>query len=229
MPVVTDINLTLDTVQLMHRQGIGTPEKAKPGVTALSGELLNMVNEQHLLQPAIAYEIYNVVGIERERLSLDGGKILHGRILSSSLSQAKALSIVIYTIGPGLEEMVTAYFQQSEPLKATLLDGIGNAFLDSLSQQVCRIVSREAASRGYRASGPLTPGVPGWPISDQATLFRLVPAGAAGIHLTPQAMMVPRKSLSTVYGLGTNVPDWTAAEACRRCNLKNTCSYRLRS
>jgi hypothetical protein len=32
-----------------------------------------------------------------------------------------------------------------------------------------------------------------------------------------------------VFGLGDDIKEWTAAEVCRRCNLKNTCPYRLHS
>ena len=229
MPVILDITLTLDTEQLLYRQGIGAPDRVKPGVVAQTKGLLDSVYEKHLLKPAIAYQIHTVTGMERDRLHLEDGTVLHSRLLSVSLSGAKALGIAIYTIGAGLEETVSDYFQRNEPLKAFLLDGIGNSFLDSLSHQVCQIMSREASSRGYKASSPVNPGVPGWPISDQQALFRLVPAGEAGIHLTEHAMMVPRKSLSTAFGIGTEVPEWTQAESCRRCNLKDTCPYRLRT
>jgi hypothetical protein len=229
MPIIKDITLTLDMERLANRQGIGTPGNVKPGIMALTQELLDSVHKQHLLLPAIAYEIYKVTAISGDRLTLENGTALHGRLLATQVAQAKVLGVAVYTIGSRLEDRVYDHFQQGEPMKGLLLDGIGNAFLDSLSQQVCQVMSREAATRGHQSGSPLNPGVPGWPIADQPTLFCLVPAEEAGLSLTPLAMMMPRKSLSAVFGMGSNLPEWSQADACRRCNLNDSCSYRIRA
>ena len=128
-----------------------------------------------------------------------------------------------------LEEKVTEYFTRNDPLRAVILDGIGNTAVDSLAQETCQLIKQEAASRNYEASSPFSPGMTGWPISEQWHLFRLVPAEQIGVRLTSSAMMVPRKSISLVIGIGQDMPIWTQSEVCDRCNLKKTCHYRVRT
>jgi hypothetical protein len=108
-----------------------------------------------------------------------------------------------------------------------ILDGIGSSAVDILAQEACQFVKRETASSGYKTSSPLSPGMEGWPLSEQHQLFRLVSAEEVGVHLTSLAAMVPRKSVSMAVGIGLEMPTWTQAEVCGRCNLKETCAYKV--
>jgi hypothetical protein len=71
--------------------------------------------------------------------------------------------------------------------------------------------------------------MPGFPISEQWRLFELVPAEEIGVSLTPYGIMIPRKSISMVIGIGLQMTIWTQAEVCARCNLKETCLYRIQT
>jgi len=227
MPVIYDIRLNLDMEQVLRRQGIRDRAKLRPQFTTLSRELLDIINELHLLRPAIAYELHPVVQVSNDKLWLGSGMVLQGCLLARLLGSAVELAAIVCTIGPHLEEKVADYFAQNDPLRAVLLDGIGSAAVDILAQEACKLVQREAALRGYEASSPFSPGMHGFPLTAQWTLLRLVPAGQIGVHLTSSAMMVPCKSTSMVLGLGPEMPTWTQAEACQRCNLNSTCRYRV--
>jgi hypothetical protein len=69
----------------------------------------------------------------------------------------------------------------------------------------------------------------GFPISGQWQLFQLVPAEKIGVSLTSSGVMVPRKSISLVIGIGTQMKSWTQKEVCDRCTLKKTCVYRIQT
>jgi len=213
--------------QALRGQGTGKRAKLQPELVDLCRELLAAVNELHWLEPAIAYEFYPISAVYPDRLLLEGDTVFSGRLLPSLVAEARELGVVVSTIGPRLEEEVAGYFRRNEPLRGLLLDGIGNAAMDSLSHQVCQFMSREASSRGYKASSPLSPGMPGWSITEQRRLFRLVPAEQIGVRLTSAAMMGPRKSTSMVVGIGPDMPAWTEAEGCNRCGLKRTCPYKV--
>lgn len=227
MPVIRDIPITLDMERVLRYQGIGERSNLQPQSMDLLAELLAIVNDSHLLEPAIAYELHPINKMQHNQLRLENGAVLHGTLLPSLLTSARELAAVVCTIGPRLEEKVAYYFASNEPLRGLMLDGIGSAAVEALSQEACRFVEREAASYGYRASGPLNPGMSGWPISDQWHLFRLAPAEQIGIRLTSLAVMVPRKSMSMVIGMGAELPAWKQGEACSRCNLKETCPYKV--
>lgn len=55
----------------------------------------------------------------------------------------------------------------------------------------------------------------------------LVPIEQIGVQLSSSGMMIPRKSFSMVIGFGAEMPTWTRAEACARCNLAKTCRYKV--
>jgi len=67
----------------------------------------------------------------------------------------------------------------------------------------------------------------GLPLAEQWALFQLVPAEQIRVRLTSSAMVISHKSISMVIGVGQDMPTWTQAEACERCNLKETCRYRV--
>ena len=229
MPVIRDVRLNLKFNELLRRQGLKEYSRVKPEIKNQVREVLETVRSECLLEPAIVYEIYPVTGVSGDRIVLGESGALTGRLLTSILAEARELVVVVCTIGSKLEKRVTDYFHQEEPVRGLLLDGAGSAAVDSLTQEACRLVTREALPRGYQASSPLGPGIDGFPISEQWSLFKLVPAEEIGVSLTASGIMVPQKSTSMVIGLGLQMATWTRAEACARCNLRNTCLYKVRA
>ncbi len=227
MPVVCDVRLTLETSNVLRRQGVREYSKLKSEIETITNELLIIVNDDSLLEPAIAYETYPVIEVGHQQISLEGNVVLHGAILPSVLGEAKEVAVAVCTVGPRLEGKVTDYFNGGESLRGLLLDGIGSAAVNTLSFELCQLMSAEASLRGYQASSPLGPGGPNFPLSEQWQLFELVPAEEIGVSLTSSGVMVPRKSLSMVIGMGPQMRNWTKVESCAHCNLRETCRYRL--
>jgi hypothetical protein len=111
-----------------------------------------------------------------------------------------------------------------DPVLGLALDGLGSAAAEALAAQVAHHFEDGAEAEGLQASLPLSPGMVGWPVAEgQAELFALVDPGQAGIRLTENGMMVPRKSVSFVLGIGAGLA--THASACDFCNLRQTCRY----
>lgn len=227
MLIVSDIRLTLDMNQVLRREGIREYSNLRPEIKNLIRELLGSVRKLHLLEPAIAYEIYPVTEMNQDQLYLRDNAVLHSPLFPSVLSEVKKLAAIVCTIGLKLEAKVTDYFARNDPLRAILLDGIGSAAVDSLTQEVCKFMIYEASLCGYQASSSFSPGMPGFPISEQWRLFELVPAEQIGVSLTPSGMMVPRKSLSMIVGIGPQMPTWAQTEFCARCSLRKTCTHRI--
>ena len=229
MPIICDIPLSLKTREVLRREGFKEYSRIKPEIKGLILALLESVKDAHLLEPAVVYEFYTITKMTSSQVSLEGNKAVHGSLLPSTFPQAKELAIVVCTIGPKLEKHVTAYTNQGETLRSVLLDGIGSAAMDSLAQEACKFIAGEALSRGYQVSSPISPGMPGLPIAEQWHLLELVPAGEIGVSLTSSGIMVPRKSVSMIIGIGLQMKTWTRAEGCARCNLSKTCPYRIQA
>jgi hypothetical protein len=226
MPIIRDIPLSLKTWEVLRRQGLGGGAKVRPEIGILVQELVGTVRKSHLLEPAVAYEIYAVTDITQRKLSLDSDLAGHLPLLQL-IPGAKEMTIAVCTIGPRLEKKVTDYTSQGEPLRGMLLDGIGSVAVDSLAEEFCKFVANEASSRDYEAGSPINPGMPGLPITTQWALLELVPAQQIGVSLTSSGMMIPRKSVSMIIGIGPQMATWTRAEVCARCHLSKDCPYRI--
>ncbi len=227
MPVVRHIPLKLEPRNLMRRQGIKQHGRLRPEMKKLIDEMLALVDRDSLLEPTVVYEIYPIVEVRDKQVILSGGAVLKGTRPSKVLKDARELAVVVSTIGPALENRASEYFRLGEPVRGFLLDGIGSAAIDALYQETCARLLRQAEERGYQTGSRLSPGTAGFPISEQQTLFKLVPAGEIAVSLNPSGMMLPQKSASMVMGLGPKMATWTQAEACARCHLKKTCLHRV--
>jgi len=229
MPVIRDIPLSLKTREVLRREGFRGHSKIRPKIKNLILELLANVESAHLLEPAVAYKYYKVTRMSPSQVSLEGDKAIQGPLLHTIFPEAKELAVVVCTIGPKLEKQATDYFSKGEPLRGMLLDGIGSAAVDMLVPEACRRIASESSPRGHQTSSPVSPGWPGLPLTEQWNLFELVNTQEIGVSLTASGIMVPRKSVSMVIGIGPQMATWTQAEVCARCNLRKTCPYRIQA
>jgi len=198
-----------------------------PEIKQLLHDLLAKAKQANLVAPAIAVEFHKI-GPFRQRLKQAIGNAGgHGSRFSLILTSAREIAVAVGTIGHHLENKSAQYTGSKEPLKALIIDSIGSAAIDSLSQQACQYIGRKASSQGYQASSPLSPGMPGLPLSAQTDLFRLLPTEQIGVSLNSGQMMVPRKSISMLFGLGPNMPTWSQTEVCADCSLKKDCRHRV--
>jgi hypothetical protein len=227
MPVIRDTPLSLKTSEVLRRQGLGGGAKVRPEIGLLIRELLASLKKSHLLEPAVAYEHYTVRSMNDSQISLEGDKALRGPLLPAIFPEAKELVVILSTIGPKLEKQVTDYSKNGAALQGMTLDGIGSAAVDKLVSEVLRLIANEVSSRGYEISSPVSPGMPGFPLSEQWNLLGLVNADEIGVRLTASGVLVPRKSTSMVIGIGPQMTRWTQAEVCARCSLSETCHYKV--
>jgi hypothetical protein len=216
-------------MDVLRRQGFRGNSKIRPEIKSLILELLASVNSAHLLEPAVAYKYYQVTEVSSGQVSLEGEKAIQGSLLSKIFPEAKELAVLVCTIGPKLEKQATDYSKSGETLRGMIMDGIGSAAVDMLTPEACRLIASEASSRGHQASSPVSPGWPGLPLTEQWNLFELVNAQEIGVSLTSSGIMVPRKSVSMVIGIGPQMATWTQADVCARCNLRKTCPYRIQA
>ena len=223
MPLLRDWDLSLDVDQVLRAQG------ADPAVIRARRPALVEASEQALkeglayLAPVAAYRELAVESLRHERLVLQGGGALTGPLIAQHLRAARQVVVLTCTIGDALERLISEAMSE-DPVRGLALDGLGSAAAEGLAAAAAAHFEDQARAKGLQTTIPLSPGMVGWPVEEgQAEIFSLVDGGEAGISLTSGGMMVPRKSISLVIGVGKDV----AAEgrACDFCNLRETCRY----
>jgi hypothetical protein len=220
-------DLELDADRVLAAQG------ADPAVIRQRNPILVRAAERaledglELLAPRVTRRTRAVTMHDEGGVHLAGGGRLRGAYAAQHVSGANEVVVAVCTIGPVLEQRVSATLADDAVL-GLALDGLGTAAADALSSAVCAQVAAEAAARGWRATRPFSPGMMGWPLADgQEDVFSLVDAAAIGVVLTPSRLMIPRKSTSMVIGIGPRVV--AGGRTCDVCNMKETCRYRART
>jgi hypothetical protein len=229
MPVIREIHLDLKAEEVIRQSGINKDSRLMPKVRLLIDELLRRVEKDHLLEPVFAYEVTPVTKWLDDGLHVGDSLMLNGSFIASTLEKASDLAVVFCTIGSRIEEAVAQLRSEKHLLKASLLDGLGSAAVDLLTVEAYHRLKDIFAEQGLSVSGPINPGARDFPISDQHIMAQLVPIEKIGLELTVSAMMRPQKSISMIIGVGSEMPSWTRAEACARCNLAKSCRYRLQT
>jgi hypothetical protein len=219
--IIRDLKLSLDESHILRGQGID-PDRARPEIVAAARDVLDKA--QDLFTPAAMFTTVPVLDFQHHQVTLEGGVVFEGPLVARALAGATDVAVGVCTVGSALDEQVDALFDAGEPVQALALDGAGTAAVGEVSRLVGERVCDLASAWGAQVGMWANPGQEGWSIYQQRVVFGLLEAGAIGVQLTASCLMVPRKSVSFVVGIG---PEMEAdAVACDFCSRGEHCQWR---
>jgi cobalamin-dependent methionine synthase I len=143
----------------------------------------------------------------------------------------------VVTIGNSLEDKISEFFTNKEYSRGLALDAVGTVAVRYLSRHVRSIICKEAKEQNLQTTKHFTPGTAEWDISQQKNIFEIIPADKIGVRLTESYMMIPKKSLSWVIGIGKESLSWVIGigkeiiitskenDSCKICLAEN-CQFR---
>jgi hypothetical protein len=176
-----------------------------------------------LLQPKVIYREFTVEAVMHERLLLEGGKQIVSKLLAHQLASANQIIVMLATIGQELENEVSKQWD-ADMLFALALDGAGSGAVEALANAACQHFEQEALIRGWQASIPYSPGMTDWSVADgQPQIFELLGDEASIVTLTSSTVMIPKKSLTMVMGIGDDLEP--SGKTCDFCSMRATCRY----
>jgi hypothetical protein len=117
------------------------------------------------------------------------------------LEGATEVAVVVLTIGPRLERRAHELIGEEQLVEGLLLDTAGWVAIDALLKDTRRRLAADAKVQGRRVTGRMAPGFAGWGLEQQRELFSAFDGAALSVHLTEACVMIPRKSVSGIYGL----------------------------
>ncbi|HET7294807.1 MAG TPA: hypothetical protein VFM88_20455 [Vicinamibacteria bacterium] len=138
---------------------------------------------------------------------------------------AEQIAFSVSTIGGRLEGRVAELARRGETLRALVLDAIGSATVESVTDGINAEICRDVGQAGVFTNRRISPGYRGWPISGQAEIFALLPSRLSGVRLTPTLFMEPRKSISAAVSIGRRVAHSKYVSICGFCDRRD-CAYR---
>jgi len=132
---------------------------------------------------------------------LADGIAFQSRALARLLRPAAEAVLIILTVGPGIEARADELMREEQFADALLLDTAGRVAIDAVIRDVRQRLRGEASGRGLQLTPRLAPGFADWPLEEQRALFAAFECDSLTVRLTEGAVMLPRKSVSGVYGL----------------------------
>ena len=224
MPVLENLELQIDADAVLHGQG------ADPAVLRLRRPALVELAEQAiqeglpLVTPRVIYKTFEIRDVRHDLLKFAGGGQLSGKFITQHLAQACQVHVLLCSIGSSLERFADQKWSSSS-VYSLALDGVGSAAVEALANAACRFLEEQALELGWKSSIPLSPGMVDWSVEEaQPQIFQLLKQEPLEVSLNSSLIMVPRKSLSMVVGIG---PDMSiTVRTCEYCNLRDVCRYK---
>ncbi len=205
-----------------ERIGPGGDPRSKEGLISAVDECLRIA--RHLAKPRMASDKKDVIAGAKS-LTLEGPLPLTGQALSSSIRGSVHAYLFLVTIGSDLEDTATMLMESGEPLHGYLLDRIGSFAVESLAGNFEDGLRRIYKDRDMSVSMRFSPGYCDWPIEEQRKLEKTLDFSRAGVRLTESCMMVPKKSISGLVGVGPKGLFSKKESQCMVCDNKE-CGYR---
>ncbi len=143
---------------------------------------------------------YRICAVEQMRsaakeIILQDGIIFHGAAVLRRLRRAESAALFLLSAG----DAPTA--GAASPETAFLRDAIASAMAQGVLEVLQQELRMAVKESGCRLTPRLSPGYPGWPLSDQRRLFAALQPQAVDVRLTKACFMRPQKSLSGLFGL----------------------------
>jgi len=182
-------------------------------------------NGAGLCEPKSVWAEKRIASIKKDCVEIEGGVKLSSAFLASYLKGARSIGAFVVTIGKALEDEASRLMAEGETLGGYLLDRTGSLAVESLAEDFEKRVRRDFKRRQLSISRRLSPGYCDWPIEEQFRLKKLVDFSKTGVRLTDSCMMVPKKSISAVAGIGPAGLFTEVKSQCAICD-KFECSYR---
>ena len=224
MPAMNN-EIDVDKQGILSRIGYSDDYEPSARINSLVDDYIE--NYHDLIAPSYSYTIRNIESVEGNRIDIGDSIMLESRKLARLLERCNMVAVFALTIGNYLEDMVAYLAEKGLILQATVLDAIGSGTAEKLAAQVEGKVRINAGLEGQVISRRFSPGYCDWDVSQQGLIFRALEDNITGIKLTESMLMIPRKSVSGIIGIGLPGNEIEEYNPCVTC-LKKDCPGRRR-
>jgi hypothetical protein len=155
-----------------------------------------------LIEPSYSCVIKKVKDVEGPRIFIEESVVLTSNVIARIFSKCHEVAVFVTTLGSRLEEKVSQLMSEGEILKAVVLDAVGSEAVEKIACWIEGGVRERAAAHDVEVSLRFSPGYCDWDIRQQRGLFRALDGDLPGVELTEDCLMIPRKSISGIIGIG---------------------------
>ena len=207
--------ITLDRQQVLSHFGCSDNYEPSLKIKSLINDYLE--NYHNFIDASYRYIFKNIESVQEDRVIIENSITLKSKVISRLLESCDGVAIFVLTIGNHLEDMVAYLAENGCVLQATVLDAIGSATAERLVILAEDRIKEITASRGLVISRRFSPGYCDWNVSQQEIIFKSMQGNTVGVRLTGEYLMVPRKSISGIIGIGIENNNIETYNPCKTC------------
>jgi len=161
----------------------------------------------------------------KEGVTLSGaGILLRGKDIREHLSGCGKAVLMAATLGAGLDTLIRRW-ERADITRALILDACATQLIEECCDETEWQIREEVAADGCMATGRYSPGYGDFDLEIQPELIAVLDAQRRiGLTCTGSLILLPRKSITAVIGLGRGLI--RRQDACERCDLRGRCEYR---
>jgi len=224
MLAVKDRN-KIDIEQVQLNIGYYTNRKLPARMVTMISDYVE--HASYLVDPSYSYVIRDIEQVRGSYAVIEGSIVFESEVIARLLENCNKVAVFLTTIGSYFEETVNQLAEDTFVLQAAVLDAIGSGAVEKLANTVQTMVGDEASTDGLYISQRFSPGYCDWNVEQQEMVFQAMNGDSAGIKLTEECLMLPRKSVSGIIGIGPReVADYNP---CRTCDKRDCAGRRKHS
>lgn len=217
------VELTTDPGPVLKLMGYDPPERSPARINSMIADYMD--DASGWIKPSYNYVLKDVLEVSGRFSRIEGGVTFESAVIARLLSGCQKVAVFALTIGSTLEKFSASLSANGLVLKASVVDAVGSALAEKLADRMQSGVEAKAATLGLAISRRFSPGYCDWHVSQQRMVFKALGEQTGVIRLTPSCLMIPRKSVSGIIGLG---PFGLADKyvPCRTCKKSKQCLWR---
>lgn len=177
--------------------------------------------------PLLAAAAPRAVYLVAETAALTEAGILQGGDVQAHLEGCPQAILLAVTLGAGVDAQIRRA-GIGDIAAGVASDALGSALAEQAADAAEAVLRQRAAQQGKYLTGRFSPGYGDWPLSVQPKLAQaLDTARRAGLCVTDNDLLTPRKSVTAVLGMSSH-PVKGRLAGCGNCVLRQRCEYRKR-
>jgi len=213
--VTASNKFNIDRQRVLHDIGYAPDSEPSSRMESLVNDYIG--NAHQFIAPSFSYVVRDIELVEGTSVVLEDGVIFESGVIARLLEKANKVAVFVLTIGNYLEDTAARLAQDGLILQSAVLDAIGSDATERLADSVESQISEVAHNQGLTISRRFSPGYCDWDVSQQKMVFQTMKEDYAGVHLTDGCLMLPRKSISGIIGIGPcGVEDYNPCKTCNK-------------
>ncbi|UCD83877.1 MAG: hypothetical protein JSU92_11400 [Deltaproteobacteria bacterium] len=214
--LLDNISVTVTRDDILER--IEHSPERRPSERVLSHIDSCLSRYQGLISARGAYAVRTIEGNDGRSLTLSGGIHFDAWNLALAFRGCTNAAVFIVTIGDAIEQEASRLMNQGHGIQGYILDAIGSCAAESAADGLQAELEKVAGNRNQAITLRYSPGYCGWDIVEQKLLFQAIDASRVGVSLTDSCLMLPRKSISAIVGMGEPGVVAEAPCPCEQCD-----------